>query len=55
MKEAAIVDYNDRWILRRETASESIEEPNEVVFFGSDLRTENELLMKAKREILKAR
>lgn len=53
MEQAAIVDYNDP--RHRETAPEGIEEPNEVVFFGSNLRTDEELLMKAKREILKAR
>ena len=33
----------------------AIEEPSEVVFSGSDFRTDEGLLMKAKREILEAR
>lgn len=55
MKEAPIGDYSNRRVLRSETSSESIAEPSEVVFFGSDFRTDEELSMKTKREILKTK
>ena len=55
MKEAPTGDCSNRRVLRSETSSDSIAEPSEVVFLGSDFRTDEELFMKAKREILKAK
>lgn len=53
--EAGIGNSNDRRTLRSEKASESINEPTEVVFFADGLRTDEELFMKAKKEIFSAK
>lgn len=55
MKKAEIGDSNNRRALRSENVSESIDEPTEVVFFAGDLRTDEELFIKAKKEILNAK
>ena len=55
MKKAGIGDSNDRRTLRSDKTSKSIDEPTEVVFFAGDLRTDEELFIKAKKEILNAK
>lgn len=53
--EAGIGNSNDRRTLRSEKASESINEPTEVVFVAGGFRTDEELFLKAKKEIFSAK